>query len=52
MNKVKLLEVDEKMEQSLTTVCDAALKYQGLQVMGAVNDIAAALRDCKEKEPD
>lgn len=51
MTKVKLLEVDEKMEQSLTTICDAALKYCGLQIMSTVNDLAEALRNCNKEEP-
>lgn len=49
MTKTKVLEVDEKMEKSLTNICDAALRYHGLQIMNTVVEVASAIRDREEE---
>lgn len=49
MTKTKILEVDEKMEKSLTNICDAALRYHGLQIMNTVVEVASAIRDREEE---
>ncbi|MGB7128522.1 MAG: hypothetical protein WBD50_05475 [Candidatus Rhabdochlamydia sp.] len=50
MTKVKTLEVDEKMEKSLTAVCDSALRFRGLEIMNTVVEIAGAIRDQEEEK--
>lgn len=50
MTKTKVLEVDEKMEKSLTNICDAALRYHGLQIMNTVVEVASAIRDREEEK--
>lgn len=49
MTKAKLLKIDDKMDQALTSVCDAALRYHGLQIMQTVVDVADAIRGLAEK---
>lgn len=49
MTKAKMLKIDEKMDQALTSVCDAALRYHGLQIMQTVVDVAEAIRGLPEK---
>lgn len=44
MTKAKTLKIDETMDQKLTSVCDAALRYHGLQIMQTVVDVAEAIR--------
>lgn len=44
MSASKILKIDEKMERLLTNVCDAALKFQGLQIMNTVVEVAQAIR--------
>ena len=50
MTKIKVLEVDEKMEKSLTNICDAALRFHGLQIMNTVVEVASAIRDREEEK--
>jgi hypothetical protein len=50
MTKIKVLKVDEKMEKSLTNICDAALRYHGLQIMNTVVEVASAIRDQEEEK--
>ena len=50
MTKVKVLEVNEKMEKSLTNICDAALRFHGLQIMNTVVEVASAIHDREEEK--
>lgn len=49
MTKAKMLKIDESMDQKLTSVCDAALRYHGLQIMQTVVDVAEAIRGPSDK---
>lgn len=49
MTKAKMLKIDDKMDQALTSVCDAALRYHGLQIMQTVVDVAEAIRGLPDK---
>lgn len=40
------------MEKALTSVCDAALRYQGLSGLAIVNKIANAIIHDKEDQDD
>ncbi len=44
----KIIVLDEEMDKVLGTVCDAALKGLGMQVIGAVNAVIEAVLE----EPD
>ena len=52
---MKLLQVSKEIEQALTTVCHAALKANGLEFLGPVNQIAQAVQSAPEvpsQEPE
>lgn len=47
----RMLEIDEKMDQALTCICDAALKQSGVQIMDTVMEVAKAVRECAAERP-
>lgn len=49
MTKARMLEIDEKMDQALTSICDAALRFNGVQIMDTVMEVATAIRNCQAK---
>jgi|PlaIllAssembly_1097288.scaffolds.fasta_scaffold1849837_1 hypothetical protein len=51
MARQRTLEIDEKMDQYLTTICDAALKQGGVQVMDTVMEVVKAVRAASEENP-
>lgn len=46
----KAIDLNEAMEKALTSVCDSALKYQGLSALSTVNKIATAIYDKEEQD--
>lgn len=48
MAKLKVLEVDEKMEKALKSICDSAFKFKGDEITNTINEISKALQDQKE----
>lgn len=55
MKSRRILILDEKTEQALTTVCDTALRFAGMYMASIVADVATSIRDIhgnEEKELD
>jgi len=48
MSNRKIIVVDEEMDKTLGSVCDAALKGLGMQIIGSVNAVIEAVLE----EPD
>lgn len=46
----KIIDLNEEMEKALTSVCDAALRHQGLSGLATVNKIATAIHDREEQD--
>lgn len=49
MAKVKVLEIDEKMEKALKSICDSALESKGDEIMSTINEISNAIQEQKEE---
>lgn len=45
-NSERMLKIDDKMDQALTYICDAALKQGGVQIMDTVMQVVKAVREC------
>ena len=41
----KIIEVNEDAEKILTNLCDAALKYGGMQFLGTVNQLVSSIKE-------
>ena len=42
---MKYIELDQEMEKTVHTICDAALKAGGMQVIALVNQLVASIQD-------
>ena len=49
MDKRKIIVINDQIEKALSAVCDAALKYAGMQLIGAVNAVANAVQEEPEE---
>ena len=45
MSTRKILVVDDVIDKSLTNICNAALKMEGLQMLACVNAVKKAITD-------
>jgi hypothetical protein len=45
MTRKRFIFIDPKIEQAITTVCDAALKFAGMQMAETVAEISSAIRE-------
>jgi hypothetical protein len=45
MTTRKILVVDDSIDKSLTTICNAALKMEGLQMLACVNAVKKAITE-------
>lgn len=51
MAKLKVLEIDERMEKALKRICDSALKAKGKEIMSTIDEISNAIQGQKEEDP-
>ena len=42
---MKYLEIEKDMDRTLHAICDAALKAGGMQMIGLINQLIAAIKD-------
>jgi hypothetical protein len=42
---MKYLEIHAEMDRTLHAICDAALKSGGMQMIGLINQLIAAIKD-------
>lgn len=42
---MKYIEIDQETDRVLATICDAALKGQGMQAMPLINLMISAIKD-------
>lgn len=45
MENRKIIIVDEVIERVLANICNAALKYEGLPMIGSVNAVKDAIKE-------
>ncbi|MGL5263060.1 MAG: hypothetical protein ACRDAI_00540 [Candidatus Rhabdochlamydia sp.] len=50
MAKVKVLEIDEKIEKALKNICDSALESKGDEIMGTIDEISNAIQEQNEED--
>jgi hypothetical protein len=41
----KIIIVDEEMDRTLANICDAALKWSGMQMLSAVNRVVGSVKE-------
>lgn len=41
----KIIIVDEEIDQTLVRICDAALKWSGIQMLSAVNKVVGSVKE-------
>ena len=48
---MRYIEIEEDMDRVLHTICDAALKAGGMQMIGLINQVLASIKDDAEAQP-
>lgn len=46
---MKYIEIEQEMDKTLHAICDAALKAGGMQMIGLINQLIAAIKDDSTK---
>lgn len=45
MTSRKIIVVDEEIHKMLVSICDAALKWSGIQMLSAVNQVVGSVKE-------